>query len=169
MILAEWADAGRAIDGGEILDDSVVQKHPHDQKRKELKMKFKTLMIIKAAVALALGIPILLVPEFVYSIFGATLAPGGVFAAREYAASMMGILMVTWFARNAAASDARWAITLGLCLYDAVGFVITMIALISGALNSLGWLVAFIYLFFTAGFGYFLVYSPRPATQVSAH
>lgn len=120
-------------------------------------MHLKTLLIIKAIVALCLGIPLLLVPEFLYSIFGGTLASGGVFAAREYGASMMGILMLTWFTRNSHKSDARWAIILALFVYDAVGVVITLIALISGALNPLGWLIVVLYLFFALGFGYFLL------------
>src|SRR4030066_2577813 len=102
-----------------------------------MKMKLKTLLIIKAIVCLCFGIPILVVPNFVYSIFGATLAAGGVFAAREYGASMMGNLMLTWFARNTQESEARWVIILALFVYDAVGFVVTLLAIISGDLNSL--------------------------------
>jgi hypothetical protein len=98
-------------------------------------MKLKTLLIIKAIVCLCLGVPILLVPNFIYSIFGATLAAGGVFAAREYGASMMGNLMLTWFARNSQESDARWAIILALFVYDAIGVIITLVAIMSGALN----------------------------------
>ncbi len=120
-------------------------------------MKLKTLLVIKAIVCLCIGIPILLVPNFTYSIFGSTLAAGGVFAAREYGASMMGNLMLTWFARNSQESDARWAIILALFVYDAVGFVVTLIAIISGALNPLAWLIVALYLFFTLGFGYFLL------------
>lgn len=125
-------------------------------------MKFKTLMIIKAAVCLVLGVPILVVTNFFYGVFGATLGTGGVFAAREYGASLIGNLMITWFARNAADSDARRAIILGLCIYDAIGFVVTLIAQLSGVLNPLGWFAAAIYLFFAVGFGYFLVRSPKP-------
>lgn len=131
-------------------------------------MKFKTLMILKALVCLSLGLPILFVPYFVYSLFGASLGSGGAFAAREYGASMIGNLMVTWFARNALESDARRAIILGLCVYDAIGFVITLIALISGVLGPLGWFALAIYLFFAVGYGYFLVYSPQPETSASA-
>jgi hypothetical protein len=120
-------------------------------------MKLKTLLIIKAIVCLCLGIPILVVPNFVYSIFGATLAAGGVFAAREYGASMMGNLMLTWFARNSQESDARWAIVLALFVYDAIGFVVSLIAVLSGAINLLGWSVAILYLFLALGFGYFLL------------
>ncbi|MGB2895943.1 MAG: hypothetical protein WBB65_07260 [Anaerolineales bacterium] len=126
-------------------------------------MKFKTLMIIKAIVCLSLGVPILLAPVFLYSLFGASLNPGGVFAAREYGASLIGNLMLTWFARNAIESEPRRAIALALCVYDAIGFVVTLIALISGVLGPLGWFAAAIYLFFAIGFGYFLL----PKEQVA--
>lgn len=119
-------------------------------------MKFQTLMIIKAVVCLVLGLPILLVPAFFYSVFGASLNPGGAFAAREYGASLIGNLMLTWFARNATESEPRRAIVLDLCVYDAIGFVITLIALLSGVLGPLGWFAALIYLFFAVAFGYYL-------------
>ena len=126
-------------------------------------MKFQTLMIIKAVVCLALGVPILLAPIFLYSLFGASLNPGGVFAAREYGASLIGNLMLTWFARNAVESEARRAIVLALCVYDAIGFVITLMAIFAGALGLLGWLAAAIYLFFAVGFGYFLMPQKKTA------
>lgn len=129
-------------------------------------MKFKTLMIIKALVCLSLGLPILIVPYFVYSLFGATLSPGGAFAAQEYGAALIGNLMVTWFARHAAESDARRAIIMGLCVYDAIGFVVTLIALISGVLGPLGWFALAIYLFFAVGYGYFWFAKPAPSPQV---
>ena len=120
-------------------------------------MKFQTLMVIKAVVCLGLGVPILLAPVFLYSLFGASLNPGGVFAAREYGASLMGNMLLTWFARNAIESDARRAIVLALCVYDAVGFVITLMAQFTGVLGPLGWFAAAIYLFFAIAFGYFLL------------
>jgi hypothetical protein len=119
-------------------------------------MKLKTMLIIKAIVCLCFGIPILLVPGFVYSIFGATLAAGGILAAREYGASMLGNLMLTWFARNSQESDARWAIVLALFVYDALGFIASLIAVLTGVLNPLGWLVVILYLLLALGFGYFL-------------
>jgi hypothetical protein len=114
-------------------------------------------MIIKAVVCLCLGVPILLLTVFTYSLFGASLNPAGVFAAREYGASLIGNMLLTWFARNAVDSDARQAIILALCVYDAIGLVITLIAQIGGVLGPLGWFAAVIYLFFAIGFGYFLL------------
>lgn len=39
---------------------------------------------------------------FIYSVYGTTLAAGGAFATREYAASLMGNLMLTRFAKKPA-------------------------------------------------------------------
>ena len=123
-------------------------------------MKFKNLMVIKAIVCLAFGILMLIIPDKLLSLFGATLSDGGIFTAREYGAALFGNLFLCWFAKNAAESDARRAIILALFVYDLIGFVVTVIAIVSGVLNPLGWLIVFVYLFFTVGFGYFLVNPP---------
>jgi hypothetical protein len=69
---------------------------------------------------------------------------------------MMGNLFLSWFARNSQESEARWAMILALCVYDAVGVVVTLIAIFSGAVNHLAWSVVVLYLFFAVGFGFFL-------------
>jgi hypothetical protein len=126
-------------------------------------MNLKNLMVIKAVVCLVLGLPILLLTVPFYTLFGATLAPGGIFAAREYGASLVGNMLLTWFARKAVDSDARRAIILGLCVYDAIGFIVTLISIFTGALGPLGWFAAAVYLFFALGFGYFLLPSKKAA------
>ena len=128
-------------------------------------MRFKTLMAIKALVCLVFGIAMLLIPQALFSVFGITLDAGGTFPAREYGSALFGILMLTWFARNAGDSDARTAIILALFIYDLLGFVVTLMARATGVLNMLGWLVAAIYLFFTIGFGYFLMFKPESAPK----
>ncbi len=120
-------------------------------------MKFKTLMIIKAIVCLVLGVPILLVPKFFYGLFGADLDAAGVYPAWEYGASLLGNFLLTWFGRHVTDTKARRAITLGMTVYNGIGFVVTLIAVLSGTLNLLGWGPVLIYLFFALGFGYFLI------------
>lgn len=128
-------------------------------------MRFKTMMVFKAIVCLVLGVPILLATVFFYSLFGANLNAAGVVAAREYGASLIGNMLLTWFARNVVESPERRAIALALCVYDGIGFVVIMIAQLSGLLGPLGWGAAAIYLFFAVGFGYFLVRGPQPVTH----
>jgi hypothetical protein len=124
-------------------------------------MSFRNLMIIKALVSLAFGILMLAIPDKLLSIFGATLSDGGMFTAREYGAALFGNLFLCWFARNASESDTRRAIILALFVYDLIGFIATSITVITGVLNPLGWLIVFVYLIFTLGFGYFLVKAPN--------
>jgi len=125
-------------------------------------MKFKTLMVIKAVVCASLGAFILIAPQSLYSIFGVTLTVGGMIAAREYGASLIGNLMLTWIAKEATESVARKAIIVDLCIYDAIGFVVMLAYQLSGALNPLGWLVVVLYLFLAIAYGYFWVKSPKP-------
>jgi hypothetical protein len=82
------------------------------------------------------------------------------FTAREYGAALFGNVFLCWFTKNAQESEAIKAIILALFVYDLIGFIVTAITIISGVLNPLGWLIAFVYLFFTLGFGYFLVKPP---------
>jgi len=65
--------------------------------------------------------------------------------------------MLAWCARNSTESDARRAIVIALFVYDAIGLIVTLIAIFTGALNSPGWLVAALYLFLALGFGYLLL------------
>lgn len=116
-------------------------------------VSYKTVMVLKAAVCLIFGVILLSAPGALFSFLGASLSPGGTFAAREYAATLCGNLMLTWFARNAAESAAQRAIILALFVYDAIGFIVSLIAVLSGVLNPLGWFVVAIYLFFTWAFG----------------
>lgn len=44
-----------------------------------------------------------------------------------------------------------------MCVYDAIGFVVTLLALLAGVLGPLGRFATAIYLFFAIGFGYFLL------------
>ena len=124
-------------------------------------MSFKSLMVIKALVCLMFGILLLAIPDLLLSVFGASLGAAGMFTAREYGAALFGNLILCWFARSAGESEARRAIILALFVYDLIGFIATVLTVIAGILNLLGLLIAFVYLFFTFGFGYFMVKSPE--------
>ena len=120
-------------------------------------MNFKTLMIIKAVVCLGFGPVLLFFPGQLLNLLGLSFGLGAAFTAREYGAALIGNLMLTWFARGAEASVARRAIILNLFVYDAIALVITLIFVLSGRMNPLGWGIVAVYLFFTIGYGYFLL------------
>ncbi len=130
-------------------------------------MTFRTLLIIKAVVCLAFGLFLLIAPATLLNLLGAELNDGGLFTAREYGAAMIGTLLLTWFARNVTAADARGAILLDLFVYDLIGVIVTTSVTLSGVLNALGWSIVVVYLFFTVGSGYLLL-KEKPFRQVQA-
>ncbi len=124
-------------------------------------MSFKTLLILKAVVCVVFGPILLLVPRQLFGLLGATLGPGGSFPAREYGAAVVGTCLLTWLARNVADSLARRAILVYLLVYDGIGFIVTVRAIVIGMLNPLGWGIAVVYLFFTLGAAFLLARKSR--------
>ncbi len=120
-------------------------------------MKLRTLMIIKAIVCLGFGPLLLFVPEQLLNILGADYSSGAALTAREYGAVLIGTMLLTWYARNSQKSSARKAIIIHLFVYDAIAFIATVILILNGSLGALGWGIAFVYIFFTVGYGYFLM------------
>lgn len=118
-------------------------------------MKFKTLMTIKAVVCLCFGPVMLFFPAWILGLLGAAYCTGAALTAREYGAALVGNLLLTWLARSVEKGAARTAIVWNLFVYDAIGLVATLILVVAKVLNPLGWGIAAVYLFFTAGFGYF--------------
>lgn len=124
-------------------------------------MKFRTLMTIKAVVCLCFGPVLLFFPAWILGLLGAAYCMGAALTAREYGAALMGNLLLTWLARSVEKGTARTAIVWNLFVYDAIGFVATLVLVVAKVLNPLGWGIAAVYLFFTAGFGYFALHKEK--------
>jgi len=125
-------------------------------------LSFSALMVIKAVVCLVFGVLLLAVPEVLLELLGITTNAGGIFMAREYGASLIGHLLLTWVARNAGPSIARRAITLDLFIYDLIGFVVALLVTLAGVMNGLGWAIVAVYLLLALGFGYYALQRSEP-------
>ena len=104
-------------------------------------MSLKTMLVIKAVVCLVFALLFLIVPGPLWAFFGVTLDSGGLLMARLYGASLVGNLLLTWFSQNDTGSQALRAAILGLFVYDAIGFVVALVAVLSGVMNAFGWAV----------------------------
>ena len=120
-------------------------------------MKFKSLMTIKAIVCLGFGPILLFFPGQLLNLLGTSFGSGAALTARLYGATLFGNLLLTWIAKKSEDCLARRAIIWDLFVYDAIGLVVTASIQFSGGLSMLGWGIVAVYLFFTIGFGYFLL------------
>jgi hypothetical protein len=124
-------------------------------------MKFKTLMTVKAVVCLCFGPVLLFFPAWILGLLGAAYGSGAALTAREYGATLVGNLLLTWLARGVEKGVARTAIVWDLFIYDAVALAATLVLVVTRVLNPLGWGIVAVYLFFTAGFGYFALHKEK--------
>ncbi len=118
-------------------------------------MKLSALMSINALIAAVFGLAFVLVPSQLVLLYGLEPNPAINYVGRLFGGALLTFALMTWTARNSAASDARKAIVLALFVGDAIGFIVALAAQLGGVVNSLGWSTVGIYLLLAIGFGYF--------------
>ncbi len=120
-------------------------------------MKLNIWMAAKAIVEVFFGIGFVLIPLTLASIFGMNLDTGGVLMARLFGTAFIFGSIVLWLARNASSSEvALRAIVVAVVVSNLIGFVVTLLATLSGVWNALGWPPVALYLVFGLVFAYFL-------------
>jgi hypothetical protein len=127
-------------------------------------MTIKTFFTIIAVLALVHGVGFVLAPEQVAVIYGLAASPSSVLIGRLFGAALVALGLIFWLARDQSSESVR-GVLIGTAIGDAVGLIVVVMATISGTLNSMGWIAALIYLFGTAGCGYFLM---APSPQLSS-
>ena len=130
-------------------------------------MKLKVLFIANTIVSLPFGIGSVLAPHLFLSLFGATLGPAGAVMMQYGGAWLIGLGLLTWFARNAAGSEAGRGIASALLVAYLVALVVSVLGQLAGALNVLGWMPVAIQAFFVVGFGSWLLTERRVAAPAA--
>jgi len=118
-------------------------------------------MTIAAIVGLLFGLAFIFVPAQLMSFYGVTLDTAGQWVGRYLGSAFIGIGVLTWLARNAPAGDALRAVVLGDFVVSVTGLVVAVLDKIYGTGNALVWSTVVIYIFLTAGFGYFQFVKPQ--------
>ena len=127
-------------------------------------MKLCNLMATKAIIVVVFGIGFVLMPTTIMAFYGLTLNPGGAVMAQLFGASFILLGILLWFAKNAPRSEvALRAIVLAVTGGDAIGFIVALLAQLSGRMNAFGWVTVALYLLLALGFGYFQF--GKPATS----
>jgi hypothetical protein len=119
-------------------------------------MKLNTFMSIAAIVSFLFGLAFLLIPVQTMSAYGVTLDISGQFIGRYFGSALVGVAVLTWFARNAKQdNEAMRAIILGDFVLCITGFIASLFDVFYGAGNTLVWTTVLVYLLLGVGFGYY--------------
>jgi hypothetical protein len=117
----------------------------------------KPLLVIAAVLGLVLGLAFFLVPGRVVATFGTTADQAMQHMARNFGSAVLALGVMSWTARNAAASTARRAILLALLTYFSLGSISILLFQLTGIPNVLGWLGFAVHVPLALAFGYCLV------------
>ena len=82
--------------------------------------------------------------------------PAGAMMTQFVGAVFILLCIVLWLARNASYSEVTLqALLLAIVIGDTIGFIVALVAQLSGVPNALGWLNVALWLLLALGFGYF--------------
>jgi hypothetical protein len=119
-------------------------------------MKLRHLFTFNFPIAVFFGLTCSLLPRFALQLYGLQGDAGSIWVTRLVGGSILGLSTLMWFGRKTASADIRKAIALALFIQDAIGFVASLEAQLSGYLNAFGWSNLVLYGFLTLAYAYYL-------------
>ena len=126
-------------------------------------MTVRNLFLFNVAISLVYAVAFLFVPQQTASVYGVDLTPGGALIARLYGGTLVTFVIILWAMRNAGPTPERQALLLALFAGDAIGTVVSLLAVLNGAINALGWATVVLFLLLTVAYGY-LRFAGEPGT-----
>jgi len=117
-------------------------------------MKLSHFLSAKAIISLLFGIALVLEPATLMSLFGATLDPAGIMISRLLGAMLIAIGLICWFEKDTEAGRLK-GIMLALFIGDTIGFIVVLLAQLTGVFNTLGWVTVALWFLLALGFAYF--------------
>jgi hypothetical protein len=124
-------------------------------------MTGKRLFTLNGVIAGGYGLALLLAAGPILELYGITPNPEGVYMARWFGLELLAIGLVTWLARDAAASTGGQTIARALAVGYGIGVVLALWGTLAGPFNTLGWIAVALNLGLGAGFAWFLSNKPR--------
>lgn len=118
-------------------------------------MSLATFLLIKTIVCLVFGIPFVLAPAAVMSLYGITVDPVATTMTRYVGATLIGIGLVCLLTRKSADLKTLQGLTLGLFVGDTIGFIVALSAQLGPIVNPIEWVNVVVWLLLAVGLGYF--------------
>jgi hypothetical protein len=124
-------------------------------------MTLKRLFMLNGVIAAGYGIALLVATDPILDVYGITPNPEGVYMGRWFGLGLLAIGLVTWLARDAAASAGGQAIAQALAITYTIGTALALWGTLFGPFNALGWIAVGLNLLLGSGFAYLQLVKPR--------
>ena len=129
-------------------------------------MNLRLFLIIVTVVSAIFGLGLLFIPGPFMAPFGLALDDGGQFMGRVAGESLIALGVIMWFSRDGQMSSVPLAALYGGATFNAIGLIVTLWAVLSNLVSSLGWVVVVLHVLLLAGFCYYAFEGrPKPAMR----
>jgi len=118
-------------------------------------MNLKAFLIFHSAVCFIFGLLCAVLPAVFEPLYGIILNPVGELVARWLGTALLGLGLITWFARDEAQSSLKSSILLTIFIVDIIGTIIAFWSQTTSIMNEWGWSLVALWMFLAVGFGYF--------------
>ncbi len=118
-------------------------------------MKLRNFLMLGTAVAFIFALGLLLGPKITLQFIGLTQGASEVLLGQVMGAALVGYGVLSWVTKDFMDAKARQGGLITLLVFNAVGFVVTLLGVLSKVMRSGGWTVVIIFLIFAAAYGYF--------------
>lgn len=126
--------------------------------------KLKRFLAIVAIVSVFNGLSYALIPNALLPMYGIEPSPGAALGFRFFGSALLAFGMILWFVRESRDWAALRGVLLGATIGNAAGIVVSVWAILTGVMNSTGYLFPVTYVIFLLGYVYFLwAGAPKPA------
>jgi uncharacterized membrane protein len=115
-------------------------------------MRYKTITTLAAILTLINACFFLFAPVFSLSLLGRETNLTGILNTRISGACALGLGVLTWLARDIGYPEVRRRVSYGLLTTFCILVVVDLNGVLTGAVNSLGWLIFLADLFLSLGF-----------------
>lgn len=125
-------------------------------------MRLRSVLLLGTILAFLFALALLLGPAIVLKFFGLTGSPTEALLAQLIGAGLIGVGILSWFAKDFADAHALQAAVVSLFVTSAVAFVVGLLAVLAKVPKSgNAWIGVVLFLLFAVGFAYFQFLGPR--------
>ncbi len=125
-------------------------------------MRLRVFLMVGTVLSLLFALALLLGPATILKFFGLTAGTTEVLLAQLMGAGLIGVGLVSWFAKDFTDAQALQSTVIALLATAAVAFVVTLLGILAKVpKGSTAWIAAILFLAFTLGFAYFQFLGPR--------
>jgi hypothetical protein len=126
-------------------------------------MRLRSLLIIGMVIAFLMGLALLLGPAIILKFFGLPGTAAEALLGQVIGAGLIGVGIVSWFAKDFADTQALNGTVLGLFIAAAIAFIVSLLAVLGKTVVRGGnaWIAVILFLLFAVGFAYFQFFGPR--------